>query len=213
MEGRNAAQPIVETTLQSLDTYALVYHYLEEHIEPLLGTLHTFILSLDVVRYGGETIQEMASELLNEVFAEALSHSERYDCSRQLGAWLYGIALNVTRRKKAERAKQYGREASFSSLQYHSDAANDDAFFDQFISFAIAGPEQDTEAKEQFELLISLISEDDQQILRLTILHDLDNARLAHALGIKEAAARQRLHRAFNRLRAILKEQGGESNV
>jgi DNA-directed RNA polymerase specialized sigma24 family protein len=49
-------------------------------------------------------------------------------------------------------------------------------------------------------------------VLRLAILHDLDNARLAQALGVKAAAARQRLHRALNRLRAILEDQGGKSN-
>jgi RNA polymerase sigma-70 factor, ECF subfamily len=212
MEGTSAAQPIPGTKLQSPDTAILVYRYLEENVESLLGTLRTFILSLNVVRYGDETVQEIAVELLNELFTEALAHSDRYDRSRQLGAWLWGIALNVTRRKKAERAQHYEREQSFSVLQQHSDAANDDTFFDRFASFAMVGPEQEIEAKEQFEFLISLTSEDDQRVLRLAILHDLDNARLAQVLGVKAAAARQRLHRALNRLRAILKDQGGESN-
>ncbi len=141
MEGTSAAQPIPGTKLQSPDTAILVYRYLEENVESLLGTLRTFILSLHVVRYGDETVQEMAVELLNELFTEALAHSDRYDRSRQLGAWLWGIALNVTRRKKAERAQQYEREQSFSVLQQDSDAANDDTFFDRFASFAMVGPE------------------------------------------------------------------------
>lgn len=213
MEGMDAAQPIVGTKLQSPDTSSLIYHYLEENVEPLLGTLRTFILSLNVVRYRGETVQELAWDLLSEVFAEALAHSNRYDSSRQPGAWLWGIALNVTRRKQTERAQLHEREKLFSTLQQPTASESDNTFFDRLTSFAINGPEQDIEANEQFEYLLSLTSEDDQQILRLAILYDLDNARIAQTLGIKDAAARQRLHRALNRLRAILKEQGGESNA
>lgn len=213
MEGTDAKQAIVKTKLQSPDTTILVYRYLEENTESLLGTLRTFILSLGVVRDSSETVQAVAVELLNEVVVEALAHSDRYDPKRQLGAWLWGIALNITKRRKAERVQSYGRESTFSTLQHNHDASNDDAFFDQFASLMVVGPEQDVEAKEQFEILLSLTSEDDQQVLRLAILHDLDNVQMAQALAIKPDAVRQRFHRALKRLRAILEEQRGESNV
>lgn len=211
MEGRDAVPPGVGTTLQSPHTSILIYQYLETHVDSLLETLHTFIISLNVVRHNGETVHELAQELLNEVFTEALAHSDRYDSSRQAGAWLYGIALNVTRRKRAERIQQYKQEVTFSTLEAQGE--RDDNFFERFASLTVHGPEQDIVAKEQVEFLLSRVSEDDQQILRLAVFHELDTASIANVLGIKAPAARQRLHRAMNRLRSTLEAEGGESNV
>ncbi len=210
MEGRDVAQPIVGATLQSPSTSILIYRYLEEHVDALLKTLHTFIISLNVVRYGSETVDELAQELLNELFTEALAHSERYDSSRQPGAWLYGVALNVTRRKKAERIRHY-KEVSFSTLQTQSES--DENFFERFASLMNDSPEQNVVAEQQAQFLLSQVSEDDQQILRLVVIHELDTTKIAQMLGIKAPAVRQRLHRAINRLRTILEAQGGESNV
>lgn len=211
MEGRDAAQPVAEITLQSPQTSIPIYHYMDEHVDSLLGTLRTFIVSLEVTRYHGETVHELAQELLGELFTEALAHSDRYDSSRQPGAWLYGIALNITRRKKAERVQRYKQEVSFSTLQAQSES--DESFFERFVSLMTNSPEQDVVAKDHVEFLLSHVSEDDQQILRLAVFHELDTAKIAQILDIKAPAARQRLHRAINRLRPTLEAEGGESNV
>ncbi len=210
MERRDGTQPVVGTTLQSSNASILIYHYLEEHVDSLLKTLHTFIISLNVVRYGSETVDELAQELLSELFTEALAHSERYDSSRQPGAWLYGVALNVARRKKAERIRNY-KEVSFSTLQ--TQAESDESFFERFATLLNDSPEQDIVAEQQVQFLLSQVSEDDQQILRLAVIHELDTTKIAQLLSIKAPAVRQRLHRAINRLRTILDAQGGENNV
>lgn len=207
------ARAIVETKLQSPATL-MIHRYLENqgNVEALLDTLYTYIRNLGVIQGDSETVQEMAHELLGEVVTEALTYSERYDPSRQLRLWLNGIALNIVKRKKAERIKHYYREPSFSDLQRNLDASSDEAFFEQFVALAEASPEQDVEAMEQFEAMLSLTSENDQQLLRLYILRDFDARRLALELGITPAAARQRLSRALRQLRMILEKQGGEHN-
>jgi DNA-directed RNA polymerase specialized sigma24 family protein len=74
--------------------------------------------------------------------------------------------------------------------------------FDRLAALAKAGPEQDLNANEEARALLALVSrEDDRQVLRLAVLHDLDGTALGKALGISSGAARVRLHRAINRLR------------
>lgn len=69
------------------------------------------------------------------------------------------------------------------------------------------------EANEELKLLFAALSSADQHVLRLALLHGFDGKALAHALDIAPGAARVRLHRALNRLRASLnvqKEAGDE---
>lgn len=64
-----------------------------------------------------------------------------------------------------------------------------------------SGPEQLVESDEQVSALLSLVSEQDRQILQLAFLEDFDRESLAHRLGTSNGAARMRLHRALNNLR------------
>ena len=207
------ARAIVETKLQSPVTL-IIHRYLEnqENVEALLDTLYTYIRKLGVIQGDREMVQGMANELLGEVVTEALTHGERYDPNRKLRLWLNGIALNIVKRKKVELIKRFHREPSFSDIQRNQDSSSEEAFFEQFVAHAEAGPEQDVEAMEQFEALLSLTSENDQRTLRLYILHDFDARRLARELDITPDAARQRISRALRQLRTILEKRGGENN-
>ena len=205
---------IVEAEAQP-SAVSMLYHHLEsqENVEALLDTLFVLIRKLGLVLGDKVAVQEMANELLGEVVKEALMHGNRYDPSRSRpGTWLNRIAVIIIKRKRDEIIRLAKREPSFSSLRPNQDVPSEDVLLDQFVDPTAVDPEQNLEAEEQFESLLSLTSESNQELLRLYIVHDFDAARLSLKLGITKEAARQRISRALKQLRAVLEEQGGERN-
>jgi RNA polymerase sigma factor (sigma-70 family) len=183
--------------------------FIAENTAPLLGTLRSYVQRMGLA--SGDDVAPVAVEVLQETVVEALGHAERFDPTRQPMAWLLGIALNVMKRKKVERAKRSQRELSithFSARQ--AEPVSDDELFDGLINHVptlnhdatLAGPEQKFEADEQARAILALVSPDDQQVLRLAFLLDFERKALAQRLGITTVAARVRLHRALSRLRA-----------
>ncbi|HEY7418193.1 MAG TPA: hypothetical protein VH593_23640 [Ktedonobacteraceae bacterium] len=65
------------------------------------------------------------------------------------------------------------------------------AFFEPVVHLAIPGPEQEVEASEQVREMLSLVSAEDQHILRLAFLYDMDGQTLAKALGVLPSTAHQ----------------------
>jgi RNA polymerase sigma-70 factor (ECF subfamily) len=155
----------------------------------------------------GDAVAGEALEVLNRVVIEVLEHADRFDPTRQPSAWLLGIAANIIKREQDERAKRARREPSIGVIcSNRTDATgeivSEDEMFDRLAVLAKVGPEHDLCANEEARALLALVSrEDDRQVLRLAVLHDLDGTALGKALGISSGAARVRLHRAINRLR------------
>ena len=113
----------------------------------------------------------MAIEVLQEVVLEALDHADRFNPSGQPMAWLLGIAINVIKRKKAELARRSQRELSIGDLSLmQEEHLSESELFDQLTADSSAGPDQEIAANEQAELLLSLVSPEDQQILMLAFL-------------------------------------------
>lgn len=180
--------------------------FLSEHTMPLLGTLRTYVQRLGLAT--GEEVAVAALDALQETVVEALSHADRFDATRQPMAWLLGIAVNVIKRKKVEKAKRAGRELLLGSLSArYPEVASESDMLDLLIPTTVAGPEQAVEADERVCELLSLVSLDDQQVLRLAFLEDFEREALARRLGITTGAAGMRLHRTLARLRIALNEQ------
>lgn len=194
------------------DKKELLVAFLMQNTEPLLGTLRSYVQRMGLAR--GEEVKAVALDVLQEMVVEALDHAERFNANYQPRAWLLGIAINIIKRKKTEFAKRSRREMSIAHLSTSEhEPLSEGELFDRLTSCPMARPEQDIEANEQALMMLSLVSTDDQHILRLAFLHDFDRALLAKQLGITAIAARARLHRALNRLRvAWYKQQEGESH-
>lgn len=168
---------------------------------PLLGIIRSYVQSMGLAT--GEEVKPVAQEVLQEAVVEALNHVDRFDPTRQLMAWLLGIALNVIKRKKVQAAKHQRRELFLSQLSLlHPDSTNETDLLDEMLPSNMAGPEQEIEDKERAQALLSLVSADDQEILRLAFLEDYERDALARQLGLAPGTARVRLHRALNRLRS-----------
>jgi RNA polymerase sigma factor (sigma-70 family) len=179
-----------------------LYRYIEDEAETLGNILRHYVIRAGLAR--GPAVQEVTFDLRSEVVVEALAHADRFKPSGQPMAWLLGIAANLIKRRQTNIAKRNQREPLARDLHPAvQDNLSDGELFDWVSSLAVAGPDQDLEANEQATTMLALLSENDQQVLRLAILHGLDGEALAQELSITPGAARVRLHRALNRLRNV----------
>lgn len=202
----DTAKPAVSSSKRQL------VEFLSDNTSTLLGALHVYVQRMGLSR--GEVVHATALEVLQEVAVEALAHADRFDPARQPMAWLLGIAANVIKRKKSERAKLQVRELSIARLARSSgEPQSESDLFEQIMPFSLSGPEQEVEANDEAISLLSLVSVDDREVLQLAFLNDFDREALAQKLGTSPVAARVRLHRALNRLRlAWHKQQSHLSN-
>jgi RNA polymerase sigma factor (sigma-70 family) len=175
--------------------------FIQEETETLLGMLRYYLVRAGLADAQGATLA--AVELLNEVVVEALEHADRFRPSGQPMAWLLGIAANLIKRKQAERATRGHREPLARDLYPDlQDALSEDELFDRLAALTVAEPALAWESNQAVSAILTRVSQNDQHILRLAVLHDLNGEELAQALGVTPGAARVRLHRALNRLRA-----------
>jgi RNA polymerase sigma factor (sigma-70 family) len=174
--------------------------FLTNHSTELLGTIRSYVLRMGLAQ--GQAVPDVALDVFQEVAVETLDHVERFRLDGQPMAWLLGIAINVIKRKKVAMAKQYQREVTFGRLALMlQEPCSEDELVDLIAPFTLPDPDHDVEANEQASLILSLVSQEDQHVLRLAVLHDFEREALARELGITPVAARVRLHRALNRLR------------
>jgi len=174
--------------------------FLTHHSTELLGTIRSYVLRMGLAQ--GQAVPDVALDVFQEVAVEALYHIDRFRLDAQPMAWLLGITVNVIKRKKVAIAKQYQREVPFGRLALMlQEPCSEDELVDLIAPFTLADPDYDVEANEQASLILSLVSREDQQVLRLAILHDFEREALARELNITPVAARVRLHRALSRLR------------
>jgi RNA polymerase sigma factor (sigma-70 family) len=175
--------------------------FIEMETETLLATLRYYLVRAGLA--DAQSAALAAVELLNEVVIEALDHADRFRSSGQPMAWLLGIAANLIKRKQAERATRNRREPLVRDLYLDvQDNLSEDELFDWLAALTVAEPALAWESNEAVSAILAYVSKTDQHILRLAVLHDLNGEELAQALGVTPGAARVRLHRALNRLRA-----------
>lgn len=177
--------------------------FIEHESEAMLGTLR-YYLSRAGLAGRGEPLDSAARELLNAVVVEALSHEERFRASGQPRAWLLGIAANLVRRQQTELAQRDRREPLLRDLHPAlEESMSDDELFDWIAEVAAVASPDDLDTHDELTRLLTELMPQDARIVRLAIFNGLDGAALARELGISAGAARVRLHRALNRLRAL----------
>lgn len=180
-----------------------LHQFLAENVAPLLGIIRSHVIHTGLAR--GEAVNIIAADVFQDAVFEALAHAERLDPATSPRAWFMGIVLNILKRKRTEAARRHQREVVMSELVSHLAIHDEADFFDQVSALIQPGPEYSIEVNEQVAELLALVSGDEQRIVRLAFLHDLNTNALAQTLGITPGAARVRLHRALQRLRAAWK--------
>jgi len=174
--------------------------FIAENSDDLERTLRIYALRAGLAQ--AATADQVGRELLSEVVVEALEHADRFDTSRHPRSWLLGIGANMIRRRTSSRAKREKREPLVLDMYGRAQTGmSEDEVFEQVTQLA-REDESDLESREAISMLMGNLSNEDQEIIKLAVLHELDGTRLAKALGVKPGTARMRLHRALRRLRA-----------
>ena len=159
--------------------------------------LSVFRLALSVLNDPDE-----ANEATQDTFIAALRALKSYRETSSFKAWLYTIALNVSRsrlrkRKTLERL-QNTLTAIFQVQSQHSPTVEE----------AVIGNEEDTALWDALEKL----GEKHRIPIVLRYYHDLAVAEIAKILNIKEGTAHSRLSIGRERLRAALEQKRLENN-
>lgn len=217
MEETNAMQQGTKTGTSTSDIALMLTQFVENEAEPFMVILRAYVRKANLVSDNDDELQNVALEVLNEVYIEALKTVTHFDPTRSLKAWLLGIAQNLVRRKREELIKRQRREITISELEYErKQQALDEDPLEQIAALlktrSEVRPESQVEDMEQVEYLLSLVSEPYRKVLHLTYLEDKDGEALAEVLGCSYDAALVRLHRARKQLRIALEKQRGESN-
>ncbi len=178
------------------DALLRVKQFLQENTPFLQGIICSYVVKMGLAH--AEGVEAVASEILQDAVFEALAHAERLEAGIQPRAWFLGIAANIIKRKRVEAAKLQQREV------WIVDAERD--FFDQFAAYAEPGKK--LEEDERVNEMLALVSKEDQEVLRLALLHELDMKTVARILHVTPGTARVRLHRAIHRLRIAWKAEG-----
>lgn len=150
---------------------------------------------------------DLARDVFQQAALEALRCQDRLEPGSDPVFWLFGIAMNLLRR----RAEEQGRAARV--LPWPDDG-DDDAgevaalqHLRERLSVA-ARSEELTEAQQQVARLLRRIPEAHAEVLRLFYLeHDEDYDAVAAALGLRPATVRVRCFRALRAARALLGEE------
>jgi RNA polymerase sigma factor (sigma-70 family) len=188
-----------------------LHHLLQEQSPFFLTIISSYVARMGLAH--GEAIESLAMTVFQESVLEALTHAERFANASQPRAWFLAVAANILKRKRSEMARQSRHELPVSELITNEEDLAESAFFEQAVHLAVPGPEQEVEMQEQVQEMLSLVSEEDQRVLRLAFLHDMNGRMLADALAVSPSTARSRLHRALARLRiawATYEHQGKE---
>ncbi|RMF82744.1 MAG: sigma-70 family RNA polymerase sigma factor [Chloroflexi bacterium] len=174
--------------------------FIETEAQSLLVSLRLYVMRARLAT--PHTVDAVAAELLSEVTAEALQHADRLTRPEGTKTWLLSIAANLIKRRYTRLGRLAEREPLIRDLNYRHEASmSDDELFDYFSTLKSASPEDVLDRSERVGAILAHVSEDDAEILRLAIIHELDGDTLANELGITRGAAYVRLHRALGRLR------------
>ncbi len=161
--------------------------------EGLFRAHHQAVLRFAQRRLDSDTA---AWDVVSETFLAAWRSWQRQPATAtEVRAWLYGIAGNAVRNQRRAGVRE-ARLAARLSVAVPSPAA-------------VPGVAEDIadEAGRRDGALraLALLTEDDRELLRLVAWEGLDLAGLAAALAVSQATAKVRLHRARQRLQAVLR--------
>jgi RNA polymerase sigma-70 factor (ECF subfamily) len=146
--------------------------------------------------------EEDAKDVVQEAYLRAYKGLKRFRGDAAFSTWLYRITANCA-------ATQVGRRARFR----HED-------LDDEVGLADTRPEIDPEARAEAAVLrhrlqaaLDVLPARLRSVVVLRDVYDLPHDAIAAELGISEAAAKVRLHRARRRLREHLFPARGEEDA
>lgn len=169
----------------------------EAAIEILVRQYETgvFRLALSIV---GD--QAEASEITQETFLAALRALRTYQEKQSFRAWLYTIALNLSRSHLRKRKVIERLRATLTNIF-------------RIETQKQASPEETMIENEKEAALWKCLNQLDEKYRTVVVLryfHELPIAEISEILSVNEGTIHSRLHNARERLRRALKDTDGE---
>ncbi|UYO01293.1 MAG: sigma-70 family RNA polymerase sigma factor [Devosia sp.] len=135
----------------------------------------------------------MAEDLVQETFLAVWRKAHLYSPERGAAStWLFTIARNL-------RIDQVRRQSN----RPYEDLEQVELESEEPIG--IAHVEQ-VEAVEKVKIALRALSSEQQEVVRLSFLHDMAHAQIAETLGIPLGTVKSRLRLAYERLRPLLED-------
>ncbi|HEX6288559.1 MAG TPA: sigma-70 family RNA polymerase sigma factor [Herpetosiphonaceae bacterium] len=135
-----------------------------------------------------------AEDVAQETFIRAFDALDRFDLSRPLRPWLLRIATNLAHNRR----RAIGRYLAAARRMFQ--AAPESA----------PGIEGQSARRWESQILwqaVRRLSVADQQVIYLRYFLDQSEAEMASTLNIASGTVKSRLHRAINRLRAVVERE------
>lgn len=135
-----------------------------------------------------------AEDVAQEAFIRALGALERFDSTRPLRPWLLRITANLARNRR--RAAGRYLAALQRALRAEPERAGSSVPIEQVTV-------QHQQAQELWQA-VRRLSPPDQEVVYLRFFLELPEAEMAAALDVAPGTVKSRLHRALQRLRAVV---------
>jgi RNA polymerase sigma factor (sigma-70 family) len=179
----------------------LIAEAVELHNEDLLVAARVYASKFGLPDRG-ESAAEVAQDLVQATVVRAFEIADRFDPNRLARPWLLGLLLNVSKEERRRRYRIRRHTSSISAAIHANDGGGDNAHSEEdlFERLRKRHHEIDLAAEVQLEDLLGLVSDQDQEVLRLSVVEDRSGRDVAAHLGITEGAANVRVHRALGRL-------------
>lgn len=130
-----------------------------------------------------------ADDVVSEVYAVAWRRRDEIDQTQPTIAWLYGIAANTLRNHRRSSGRQLRLVDKMEA---------------QPPPRAVADPAD--RVGSELRAALAVLSDDDQEVLRLLAWEGLSHAEIGDILGCSTNAVGIRIHRARQRLQTALEE-------
>ena len=200
MDSTNQPEP-VPSSAKTAET--ILRTYLNEQSEELLRVIRTYVFKCGAA--GDERVNDVASEILNEVTLRVLTEPTRFDPARPPRSWLLRIALNVVRQRRE--ALHKGKTEPLSA---QFDPERDDSIIDTFDRLAYRASHAVGDASARLDDLLDGATAEERELLQYIDLYGWHYSDLALQMGMTEAAVRKRHQRAIQRLHQLASQKRGQ---
>ena len=149
-----------------------------------------------------------AADITQEAFLKVWKNLDKFHFDSSFSTWLYRIASNCC----LDFLRSQKRRPTVSLTVENEDEEEQELD----IPDAAPLPEEQAilhEEKEQIKLAMSLLDEEQRQILTLRVVNDLSYTEISEILDMKEGTVKSRLSRARENLRKKLQEIGNKSTL
>lgn len=170
--------------------------FFETDSERLHKIIRSYVWKATSLPKTPEQVDEIATEILSQVFIEAIEHTDRFNTDRPPRAWLLGIASKLILRQQDQHIRHSKHEVS--------ELDDEITLFNSLESLLSPNMEENIALREQANTLIAQLSEPDQIFIRVALKHNLSGNEIAKEMNISPGSARVKLHRILEKMRNLV---------